>query len=56
MSLAVMIVAGTDEITPPAPKYVPPATRAASFSPMPEMWGLREFSSRLQQQSPGVTT
>ncbi len=30
---------------PPAAEYVPPATRTASFSPLPEMWGLRELAA-----------
>jgi len=45
LHLAVLIIAGTGETAPPGPEYELPVTRAASFSHLPEMWGLRVLSA-----------
>ncbi len=44
MPLAAMIASFSGENAPPTPAYPSPSTWAASFSPLPEMWGLRELS------------
>jgi hypothetical protein len=44
LHLAVLIIAGTGETATVAPEYGLPVTRAASFSHVPEMWGLRVLS------------
>jgi hypothetical protein len=50
LQLAVLIVAGTGETAPAAPEYGLPVTRAASFSHVPEMWGLRVLSPETKLQ------